>query len=99
MLTYSFVWGYRPPALRKDYPHWDWRGFLEMTGEKSGRVRRGGDFMPDTAGHQLFIGPSALGIYKNYAFEGGIQFPVYRDGGERFEREKLRFAINFSYFF
>lgn len=25
ILSYSTVWGYRPPSLRKEYPHWDWR--------------------------------------------------------------------------
>lgn len=26
------MWGYRPPPLRKEYPHWDWRlfGFLSL---------------------------------------------------------------------
>jgi len=99
LLSYSFVWGYRPPALRKDYPEWDWRLFAEMTGENSAKIRRAGHPMPGTGGHQVFLGPTALGIYKNYAIEGGVQFPVYRDVGSNFQREKVRYAINFSYFF
>lgn len=99
ILSYSGVWGYRPPGLRKEYPHWDWRGFLEVTGEKSGRVQRRGLKMPNSAAHQIFAGPSALGIYKNYAIEGGIQFPIYRDVGTGLGREKIRIAVNFSYFF
>ncbi len=99
LLTYSFVWGYRPRPLRKEYPHWDWRGFLEMTGEKSDAARRAGLVMAGTAGHQIFLGPSVLGIYKNQAIEAGIQFPIFRDVGSRFEREKFRIAINFSHFF
>jgi hypothetical protein len=99
VLSYSLVWGYRPPILRKDYPDWDWRLFAEMTGDKSAKIRKAGKPMPGTGGDQVFLGPTVLGIYKNYAIEGGIQFPVYRDAGSNFQREKFRYAINFSYFF
>ena len=99
IFTYTLVYGYRPIPLRKDYPHWDWRVFGEMTGEDSSRVLKAGMLMPGTGGDQLLLGPGTLGIYKNYAIEAGIQFPVYRNTGLRFDREKLRFAINFSYFF
>ncbi len=97
--TYSFVYGYRPAPLRKDYPHWDWRGFAEMNGDVSTKARKSGIAMPGTDGHQILFGPSVLGIYKNYAIEGGVQFPVYRDVGSRFQRERVRFAMNFSHFF
>lgn len=99
IFTYTFVYGYRPIPLRKDYPHWDWRVFAEMTGEDSSRMLRAGTVMPGTGGDQLLLGPGTLGIYKNYAIEAGIQFHVYRSTGPAFEREKFRFAINFSYFF
>jgi hypothetical protein len=45
------------------------------------------------------LGPTALGIYRNYAIEGGVQFPVYRDVGARLQRETVRYAVNVSYFF
>lgn len=99
LLYYTFVWGYRPPVLRKDYPHWDWRLFIEMTGEEVGRVQQGGGEIPETGGHQIFVGPTTLGIYKNYAIEGGIQFPVYRNIGAMHQQEDFRMAVNFSYFF
>lgn len=99
MLSYSAVWGYRPPALRKDYPHWDWRLFVELTGERSGNLRREGVEQLGTGGHQVLVGPTALGIYKNYAIEGGVQFPVYRNVGVRLQRETIRYAMNVSYFF
>lgn len=99
ILSYSAVWGYRPPSLRKEYPHWDWRVFLELTGERSSRLRRAGAELPDTAGHQVLLGPTALGIYKSYAIEGGLQVPVYRNVGARLQRETLRYAVNVSYFF
>lgn len=99
IFSYSAVWGYRPPPLRKDYPHWDWRLFAELTGEKSGDLRRENVEHPETGGHQVLLGPTALGIYKNYAIEGGVQFPVYRDLGARLQRENVRYAVNFSLFF
>lgn len=99
VLFYSAVWGYRPRALRKEYPHWDWRGFVELTGERSGNLRRAGLEHAGTGGHQILLGPSALGIYRNYAIEGGVQFPVYRDVGARLTRETIRYAVNLSYFF
>ena len=99
IFSYSAVWAYRPPAWRKEYPHWDWRLFLEMTGEKSGNVRRAGVEHAGTGGHPILLGPTALGIYKNYAIEGGVQFPVYRDIGARLQKETVRYAVNFSYFF
>lgn len=99
ILLYSAVWGYRPPPLRKEYPDWDWRWFVEMTGEKAGNLRRAGLEHAGTGGHQILLGPTALGIYKNYAVEGGVQFPVYRDVGASVLRESVRYAVNFSYFF
>jgi hypothetical protein len=99
LLFYSGAWGYRPTAWQKDYPHWDWRLFAELTGERSSRLRIRGVDHAGTGGHQIFLGPTTLGIYKNYAIEGGIQFPMYRDVGARHQKENFRFAINFSYFF
>lgn len=99
LFTYSSVLAYRPPPWRKDYPHWDWRVFGEMNGEISNKVRHLGATAPRTGAHQVFLGPTALGIYKNYAIEGGIQFPVFRNVGSNFQRERFRFSINFSYFF
>lgn len=99
VITYSAVWGYRPPPLQKEYPHWDWRAFAEMTGDNSSRVQRGGQLMTGTGGNQIFVGPTVLGIYQNYAIEGGIQSPVYRNVGALQLQERFRFAINLSRFF
>jgi hypothetical protein len=99
MPMYSLVYGYRPKFLRKDYPHWDGRFFVEMNGEYSNRVLHDGVRVPDTKGRQVFLGPTTLWIYKNYGIEGGIQWPVFRNTGPQFERESYRFAIDFSYFF
>ncbi|MGH9772444.1 MAG: hypothetical protein ACRD4Q_12215 [Candidatus Acidiferrales bacterium] len=99
MLMYSLVWGYRPKPLRRDYPHWDGRFFIEMNGEDSGRVLHNSLYVPGTSGEQIFLGPTTLWIYKNYGIEGGVQFPVYRSTGTAFQRERLRVAVDFSYFF
>lgn len=97
VLSYSLVYGYRPASWRKD-SGWDWRLFAEMTSEQSDHVRHLGLTVPGTDANQLFVGPSALGIRKNYAIEGGVQFPVYRDVGTLLPRERVRWVVNFSYF-
>ncbi len=100
MLMYSLVYGYRPPPLRKEYPHWDGRVFIEMNGEHAiNRALQNGLEVPGTNGEQVFVGPTTLWIYKNYAIEGGIQVPIYRNTGPLLERERFRFVMNFSYFF
>ena len=39
-----------------------------------------------------------LAIFKNIAIEGGVQGPLFRDVSESvYGRERVRFAINFSY--
>jgi hypothetical protein len=99
VFLYSFTWAYRPPPWQKEYPHWDWRFFAELTGERASRLRRAGVPHAGTGGHQIFLGPTMLGIYKNIAIEGGVQFPVFRDAGTLLQTERFRFAVNFSYFF
>jgi hypothetical protein len=99
MLMYTLVWGYRPKPLRKDYPHWDGRFFIELNGEDSGRVLHNGLSVPGTSGQQIFLGPATLWLYKNYGIEGGVQFPVYQNTGPAFQRERFRVAVDFSYFF
>ena len=47
----------------------------------------------------MFLGPSVLGVYRAIGIEAGMQFPVYRDVGPLYPRERYRFAINFAYFF
>ena len=98
VLSYSLVYGYRPPSWRKD-SGWDWRMFAEMTGEKSNHIQHFGLAIPGTNANQLFVGPFALGITKNYAIEGGLQFPIYHDVGQLLlPRERVRWVVNFSYF-
>jgi hypothetical protein len=70
-----------------------------MTGERSGDIQRSGLKLVGTDTHQVFLGPTTLGVYKNYAVSAGIQFPVYRESSPIYPRERVRFALNFAYFF
>ena len=70
-----------------------------MNGEDSGRVLHNGLSVPGTSGQQIFLGPTTLWLYKKYGIEGGVQFPVYQNTGPAFQRERLRVAVDFSYFF
>lgn len=97
VLDYSLVYGYRPPQWRRGSDKWDWRVFGELVGERSERFLQGNAIVPETQAHQVFLGPSALGIFHNYTVSFGAQFPVFRDVGAAFPRERVRYAVNFSY--
>lgn len=97
VLDYSLVYGYRPLKWRRPPDKWDWRLFGELVGERSGRFVQASVAVPETWAHQVFVGPTALGIYRNYTVSFGAQFPVYRAVGSLFPKERVRFAINFSY--
>ena len=99
LLSYTAVYGYRPRSWRTDYPRWDWRIFGEFTGERVGTLQRQTIELPGTKANQMFFGPSVLGVYRAIGIEAGIQFPIYRDVGPLFPKERYRFAINFAYFF
>jgi len=99
LLTYTAVYGYRPFSWRTDYPRWDWRVFGEFTGERTGMLQRQDLEVPGTGAYQMFLGPSLLGVYRAIGIEAGMQFPVYRDTGPLYPRERYRFALNFAYFF
>ncbi len=97
-VVWSAVYGYRPIGLRRGYDQWDYRGFAELTGERTGEVRSGGMVVPNSGSTTLWLGPSILAILKKVAIEGGVQSPLYRDVSESvYGRESIRFAINFSY--
>jgi hypothetical protein len=99
LISSSLVYGYRPQAWRTDYPRWDWRIFGELTAERSGSIQRNDVVLPGSQAAQVFLGPSLLGVYRAIGVEAGIQFPLYRDTGPLYPRERYRFAINFAYFF
>ena len=97
VLDYSLVYGYRPPKWRRPPDKWDWRIFGELVGERSDRFLQSNDPLPNTQAHQVFLGPTALGIFHNYTVSFGAQFPVYQNVGSAFPKDHVRFAVNFSY--
>lgn len=97
VLDYSLVYGYRPPKWRRPRDKWDWRLFGELVGERSHRFLEANSIVARTQAHQVFIGPSALGIYHNYTVSFGVQLPIYQNVGSMFPKEHVRFAVNFSY--
>jgi hypothetical protein len=97
-ISWSGVYGYRPSRLRRGYDQWDYRGFVELTGEHIGNARSASAVLPKSSATGIWLGPSVLAILKNVAIEGGLQAPVYRDAVEAlYGRERVRFALNISY--
>jgi hypothetical protein len=97
-VSWSGVYGYRPAKLRRGYNQWDYRGFAELTGEHTGNVVKSGVALPNSSTTTVWLGPSILAILKDVAISGGVQGPVFRDASDSiYGRERVRFAINFSY--
>lgn len=92
------VYGYRPPFLRVDYPKPDLRFFVEAVAEHTGMASHYGFDVLYTGGKAVFVGPTALLLYKAYAVQGGVQFPVYQRNNFGLP-ERFRFGANVSYFF
>lgn len=94
----SVVYGFRPPALRLDYPKPDLRFFVEASGEHTARARHHGFDMPASGGTAVLVGPTALLLYKAVGISGGVLFPVYQRTNFA-PAERFRANINFTYFF
>ena len=60
---------------------------------------RGGTDIAGSRSNQVFVGPTTLGVYKNYAVSGGVQVAVYRNAAPVYPRERVRVAVNFTWFF
>lgn len=99
LALYSLVLGYRPPAFREDYPHPDWRAFVELVGEWTGRDTFRGVERPETGGHRVFLGPTLLGLYGSWGISGGVLFRVFDDQGGGRPAERIRFAVNVTWWF
>jgi hypothetical protein len=98
LLAYTVAYAYRPRSWRTD-TGWDWRIFGELTGERAGKLQRCGVELPGSDSHQMFLGPTTLGVYKNYGVSAGFQFPVYRAVSVLYPKERFRWSVNFAYFF
>lgn len=94
--TLTAVYGYRPKVFRVDHGRPDLRFFVESTFEDrqvnaSPIARFAGP--PRT----LFVGPTALLVYKAIAVSGGVQWAAYQRETST-PQERARVAVNFSYF-
>jgi len=92
------VYGYRPPALRLDYPKPDLRFFVEGMAERTAKGLHHGLEFIRSGGTAVFVGPTALLLYKAYGLEGGVMFPIYQDANGA-QPERMRIGVNVSYFF
>lgn len=99
LAMYSVVFGYRPARFRKDYPHPDWRVFLEAVGEHRARDRIAGAPVLESGGHQIFVGPTLLGLYGSWGVSGGPMFRVYEDLNGAQPKDRVRLVVNFTYWF
>jgi hypothetical protein len=94
----TFVYGYRPEALRTEAGKPDLRFFVEATGEDRSSSRIGGTEAGGPA-RSIFIGPTSLLLHKAVALEAGVLFPVYQQLPTGSARERVRVAVNLAYFF
>lgn len=99
MAIWSLVYGYRPQRFRAELPHADWRWFVELVGEYRGRDEIAGREVADTGGHEIFIGPTVLGLYGPWGVSLGPLFPIHSDLHGTQPEEDVRFVVNFSYWF
>jgi hypothetical protein len=97
LLFYSAVLGYRPEVFRQELPHSDWRLFVEAVGEVTAHDVLAGAELPNSGGHQLFVGPTVLGLFGAWGISGGPLFRVYQDLNGTQPPDRLRFVVNFTY--
>ena len=91
---YSAVVGMRPLVLQRDYPRADWRVFVEFVGEVTSRDSRDGIVQTSTGGHQMFLGPTVLGLFGGWGISGGPVFPVYHAMRGSHAKDTMRAALD-----
>jgi len=96
---YSAVVGLRPAAFRRDYPKPDWRVFVEVIGEHATRAVVDAAPQPNTGGHQLFVGPTVLGLFGSWGVSGGPAIAVVNSLNGTQPREAARFIANVTWWF
>jgi hypothetical protein len=52
-----------------------------------------------TGGHQIFIGPTLLGLYGSWGLSGGPLVPVFRRMNGIQPPDRLRFIVNTTWWF
>jgi hypothetical protein len=98
-LLYSVVLGYRPGIFRRELPHADWRFFVEAVGEWTARDRVQGNAVSDSGGHQIFVGPTVLGLFGAWGISGGPQFRVYGNVNGMQRQDSIRLVTNYTCWF
>jgi hypothetical protein len=99
VLMYSAVVGYRPPFFRKELPSPDWRVFVEALAEYTWPDRVVGREVGNSGGHQVFVAPTLLGLYGPWGISGGPAFPVYSSMRGTQRADRVRFVVNYTYWF
>jgi hypothetical protein len=94
----TFVYGYRPPALRTEAGKPDLRFFVETTAEDRAAARVSGVASAGSA-RTVFVGPTSLLLHKAVGLEAGVLFPAYQDVPAGSVKEHVRIAVNVAYFF
>jgi hypothetical protein len=94
----TFVYGYRPPALRTEAGKPDLRFFVEATAEDRASDRVSG--VPiETGARTVFVGPTSLLLHRAVGVEAGVLFPAYQTVPTGSVKERVRVAVNVAYFF
>jgi hypothetical protein len=95
----SLVVGYRPAAFRGDYPEADWRAFVELVAETTGRDESKGVELADTGGRQLYGALTVLGLYGSWGLAGGPALPIYQALNGSQPDEGVRLVLNVTFWF
>lgn len=95
----SLVVGYRPRSFRRDYPHPDWRGFIEVVAERVGSDTVLGVEQPDSGSRQLYAAFTLLGLYGSWGLAGGPAFPLFQSQNGTQPDDGIRLALNATFWF
>ncbi|MGH7477005.1 MAG: hypothetical protein ACRELD_11995 [Longimicrobiales bacterium] len=96
---YSLALGYRPARFRKELPHADWRIFLEVVGETARPNTIAGTEQPGSGSHEVFLGPTVLGLFGAWGISGGPMFRIHREQTEPPASDRVRLAVNTTFWF
>ena len=95
----SLVVGYRPRSFRRDYPHPDWRAFIEVVAEHVEPDTVLGAEQPDSGGEQLYMALTVLGLYGSWGLAGGPAFPLFQSPNGTQPDDGVRLVLNATFWF